>query len=239
MKTIPLPLHQETLFVADTTLADTLAWIADRCKKPGFARLLTLNPEILMAGHHNTDIASLLATADLTLPDGTGIVACIRLCFGHGIARVTGSDLAPALITSGRYRIYLLGSTPDTLQKAAQNPTICGHHHGFWTETEWPGIAAYIAESKPDIVLVGMGFPRQEQVLEKLKSSMSHGIGIGVGGVIEMLAGVHPRAPQWTQNLHLEWLYRALKQPSRLSRLRWIGGFGAYTWSLWWQRRCV
>ena len=239
MNPLQLPLPHQSIAVADTTLADTLAWIAARCKAPGFARLLTLNPEILMAGHNNTDIAALIATADLTIPDGTGIVACIRWCFGHKIARVTGADLAPALIKSGQYRIYLLGSTPETIEKAAQNPSICGYHHGFWTEADWADIAAKIAAANPDIVLVGMGFPRQEYVLEKLKTVLPHGVGIGVGGVIDILAGVQQRAPQWTQNLHIEWLYRALKQPARLSRLRWIGGFGKYTLSLWWQRRCV
>ena len=232
MKTIPLPLHHETIAVADTTLDATLSWIAKRCTQPGFARLLTLNPEILMAGHQNPDIAALIATADLTIPDGTGIVACIRWCFGHKIARVTGSDLAPALIKSGKHRIYLLGSTPETIAKAAQHPHICGHHHGFWTDAEWGDISAKIAATNPDIVLVGMGFPRQEYVLEKLKTVLPHGVGIGVGGVIDMLAGVQHRAPQWTQDLHLEWLYRALKQPSRLSRLRWIGRFAAYTLTL-------
>jgi N-acetylglucosaminyldiphosphoundecaprenol N-acetyl-beta-D-mannosaminyltransferase len=279
MKTIPLPLGNKHAHIADTTLANTLLWIDNQHKKQGFQRLLTLNPEILMAGHKNPQIADLIASADLAVPDGTGIVACIRFCYGKKITRVTGSDLAPALIQSGKYRIYLLGSTPEVIAKAASfaclrqakegksisqrvppfeshlNPAstqdsdssatlmnqmpICGYHHGFWREAEWPSIAADIAASKPDIVLVGMGFPRQEYILEQLKNTLPQGIGIGVGGVIDMLAGVQKRAPKWTQKLHIEWLYRALKQPSRLSRLRWIGGFAIYTLTLWWKQRRV
>lgn len=239
MKTIALPLGKETLKIANTSLTETLAWIATHYAKPGFNRLLTLNPEILMAGLKNTSIANLIVSADLTIPDGTGIVACIRFCLGKKIQRVTGSDLAPALINSGKYRIYLLGSTPEIVEKAAQTPMVVGHHHGFWTDAEWPQIAAKISGARPDIVLVGMGFPRQEYILEKLKDTLPHGVGIGVGGVIDILAGVQSRAPQWTQRMHIEWLYRAIKQPARLRRLRWIGGFARYTLTLWWQSRHV
>ncbi len=292
MNKISLPLNNETLQIADTTLAETLAWIEDQHHKPGFKRLLTLNPEILMAGHKNPDTARLIASADLTVPDGTGIVACLRFCYGKKIARVTGSDLAPVLISSQKYRIYLLGSTPEVIEKAASfaclrqakeakrlsqrvspfesrtDPTtgangiqraepfeptqdyasaakllkhspICGYHHGFWTESEWPLISAAIAAANPDIVLVGMGFPQQDYILQKLKKTLPRGIGIGVGGVIDILAGVQKRAPKWTQQLHIEWLYRALKQPARLSRLRWIGGFAKYTLHVWWKIRHV
>jgi UDP-N-acetyl-D-mannosaminuronic acid transferase (WecB/TagA/CpsF family) len=311
MNKISLPLNNETLQIADTTLAETLAWIEDQHHKPGFKRLLTLNPEILMAGHKNPDTARLIASADLTVPDGTGIVACLRFCYGKKTARVTGSDLAPALISSGKYRIYLLGGTPEVIEKAASfdcrrqskegkrlsqrvspfesrtdpttgangiqktqgekyfSPTaacangiqraepfesiqdyasaakllkhspICGYHHGFWTESEWPLISAAIASANPDIVLVGMGFPQQDYILQKLKKTLPRGIGIGVGGVIDILAGVQKRAPKWTQQLHIEWLYRALKQPARLSRLHWIGGFAKYTLRVWWKIRHV
>jgi len=273
MKTISLPIRNQTLHIADTSLSETLSWIDSHYAQPGFTRLLTLNPEILMSGIQTPDIAALIASADLTIPDGTGIVACVRLALQTKIQRVTGSDLAPALIASGKYRIYLLGSTPEIVEKAASeaclrqapeandkfqrakpfethNPPvysaslnkqgcICGYHHGFWTDAEWPQIAENIANATPDIVLVGMGFPRQEYILEKLKKTLPHGIGIGVGGVIDMLAGVQKRAPLWTQKLHIEWLYRALKQPSRLGRLRWIAGFARYTMWLWWRHRHV
>lgn len=234
-----LPLEKGTIQVWDTSLEEVVSWIISRSKQPGFVRLLTLNPEILMAAKDPT-IAEIVANADKVVADGMGIVACIRWAYGRRVARVPGSDIVPELLRKGSLRLYLLGGTPASVRLAAQHPAVCGWHDGFFTEAEWPEIQAKIVSAEPDVVLVGMGFPRQDRYLMRVAEVSPRGVGIGVGGVIDMLAGIQPRAPKWVQKMQLEWAYRICREPQRLKRLlAWAWPFLRYTYRLWWSQRRV
>ena len=76
-----------------------------------------------------------------------------------------------------------------------------------------------IKKTQPDFIFVALGFPRQEQWIASAQKVIGGGVFIGVGGSFDVLAGTVKRAPLFWQNLHLEWLYRLIKQPTRLKRM--------------------
>jgi N-acetylglucosaminyldiphosphoundecaprenol N-acetyl-beta-D-mannosaminyltransferase len=121
-----------------------------------------------------------------------------------------------------------IGHTAHTLTEAFPKLTIVGTHSGR-DRSEKPGrvgegwseeLTQAVANAKPDIVLVGMGFPLQERVCAYLAAHSSHGVFIGEGGTFdyERFGGRRPKAPGWVARIGLEWLWRLVLEPRRIGR---------------------
>jgi N-acetylglucosaminyldiphosphoundecaprenol N-acetyl-beta-D-mannosaminyltransferase len=140
--------------------------------------------------------------------------------------------------------VFFIGSPKDqTIEATAQYVTsqipglrIVGTQNGQvsdgWLETT----RQLLQQAKPDIVLVGMGFPLQEEMMAQLAPSLEHGLLIGEGGTFDyqQFGGTRPKAPAGIQRLGLEWLWRLLQEPSRLGRQLAIPRF---IWRVWRSRR--
>lgn len=189
--------------------------------------VVTANPEIVMKANTDHDYNKMIQQAHYITADGIGIVKAAQILKTPLPERVTGYDLFIDLLKKGNehsYRIYLLGATEETLQKAIKNVettypnvNIVGAHHGFFNPDS-NYIQAEISDKKPDLIFVALGVPRQEKWIAENLHSFQKGIFIGVGGSFDVLAGTVKRAPATWQKANLEWLYRIIKQPSRLKR---------------------
>ena len=164
--------------------------------------------------------------ADLVTPDGTGIVWAGRLLGAPVRERVSGIDLVEKLFASRRapLRVFLLGAAPGVAEQAARKLTerypalrIVGTHHGYFGEDD--RVMDLINHAQPDVVLVGLGVPRQELWMLQNRPKLKASVLIGVGGCFDVWAGRLTRAPLRWQRLGLEWLYRVLQEPKRLSRV--------------------
>ena len=82
-----------------------------------------------------------------------------------------------------------------------------------------------IKNRNTEILLVGMGVPKQEKWIYHNKDKLGNVFSIGIGGVFDVMAGVVPRAPKWMQKNRLEWAYRLFKQPQRIHRVMAIPKF--------------
>lgn len=191
------------------------------------AFIVTANPEIVVKANETAEYKKTILQADYITADGIGIVKAANLLKTPLHERVTGFDLLTDLLqlaNTNHYKVYFLGATAETLQKAIENITksypnvkIVGSHHGYfdWDENS---IQAEIKKTKPDLVFVALGAPRQEKWITENMPAFSKGVFIGVGGSFDVLAGTVKRAPTTWQKANLEWLYRIIKQPSRLKR---------------------
>ncbi|WEG13588.1 WecB/TagA/CpsF family glycosyltransferase [Pullulanibacillus sp. KACC 23026] len=190
--------------------------------------MATSNPEIVMYAEKDPEYRKILTEADYNIPDGIGIVKAAKLLNLPIEERVTGFDTVMHLLEVAdrkRLKLYFLGSTEDVLQKAVERTKanyphidLVGARNGFF---DWhdPSIAEDIQAKKPDIILVGMGFPRQEKWIYEHLPSFEKGLFIGVGGTIDILAGEVKRAPAMWQKYNVEWLYRLLSDPTRFKRM--------------------
>lgn len=217
------------------TYPEALQAVQSLLKRPGFHFIVTLNPEIILMAEKNTQLASYLHNASLTFADGTGLLFANRLLNRCPIAKITGSDLTPRLL-SQPYRVYFLGAKPAVVAKAVELTQrrfpacqIVGFHHGYFKSEEEPAIMAELQALKPDIVFVGLGAPKQEAILNLLKDTLSYGVGIGIGGVFDILSDTKKRAPVIFQKMGLEWLFRGLIEPSRIKRWLFIPKFIVFT----------
>jgi N-acetylglucosaminyldiphosphoundecaprenol N-acetyl-beta-D-mannosaminyltransferase len=202
--------------------------LAERVGNEQKAFVVTANPEIVMYADAHQRYKNILDSADYVVADGTGIVLASRLLNTPLKERVTGFDLTISLLQKAdqnNWSVYLLGGRPEVNAKAAENIKVtypglklAGHKHGFfdWKDS---GVIDDIQRTKPDIVLVALGFPKQEQWISLYQDRFEKGVFIGVGGTIDILAGKAKRAPVIWRKLNMEWLYRLLKQPSRWRRM--------------------
>jgi N-acetylglucosaminyldiphosphoundecaprenol N-acetyl-beta-D-mannosaminyltransferase len=183
------------------------------------------------------ELARVLQKADLVLADGMSIVWGSRWIGVHLPGRVAGPDLTLALCEQAQargHRIFLLGSTPDTLQMLIRNLmlkwprlSIAGHYCppvcDRLSETENDVIESLIRQCCPDILLVCMSTPKQEKWIAQNLDRLQVPVCIGVGAAFDFISGRVPRAPAWLQNIGLEWLYRLWCEPRRLWRRYLLG----------------
>lgn len=195
--------------------------------KPTLTRLITLNPEILVQAQK---LPYDVFKSARSVADGVGIRLLYRVKFNKKLPKITGMDLIDALFKQS-LKTYILGAKPGVISKAAANiikahgPILVGYHHGYFSDDEEPQIFEEIKAAQPQLLLVAMGFPRQEEILMKLENELPGCIGIGVGGAMDIWSGDIQRAPQWVQYFGVEWLYRCLTSPKRIKRLGFIWGF--------------
>jgi N-acetylglucosaminyldiphosphoundecaprenol N-acetyl-beta-D-mannosaminyltransferase len=119
--------------------------------------------------------------------------------------------------------VYLLGGTPEesrgaVKQIAGRLPSlrITGARPGYLKQND--GAIAEINTARPDVLLVAMGFPRQEQWIAENLPRLDVKVAVAEGGSLTFISGAVRRAPSWMRRSGLEWLYRLARQPSRLRR---------------------
>ena len=189
----------------------------------------TANAEMLMRATHDEELRRILNASALVVPDGAGTVWAARH-LGHAMPeRVAGYDLAQELLrcapAEGR-RVYFFGSAPGVAEKAKAKAEqlypgikIVGVRDGFFSADMNDAIISDIRTARPDLLLVALGVPKQEKWIHEHLAALGVPVAIGVGGTLDVMAGVMKRAPRWMQKAKLEWLFRGMLQPKRAGRL--------------------
>jgi N-acetylglucosaminyldiphosphoundecaprenol N-acetyl-beta-D-mannosaminyltransferase len=216
------------------TEAEVIALVRRALERGAGGRIVTPNVDILRQATADPSIRRDLDSADLVLADGAPLVWAARLAGTPLPARVAGSDLIWSLSQALAYderSIYLLGGDPASagahraatrLAYACPGLRIAGHaspRFGFDSDPdELDAVCAELVEAKPDLVYVGLGFPRQEHLIRRLQGDLPAAWFLGCGAAINFVAGDVRRAPPALQRLGLEWLHRLLSEPKRLAR---------------------
>lgn len=189
--------------------------------------IVTANPEAFMYGLNKKEYYQLLIDDNtIIVPDGIGLVKAGKMLGYNIVERIPGVELSEKLFEyANEYQksIYLFGSKEEVIQKMKSlleekypNAKLIGTKNGYEKDKE--KVFKDIKEKKPDIVLVALGMPVQEELIYKHLSSFKKGIFIGVGGSFDVLSGTKKRAPKIFIKLNLEWLYRIMKEPKRIKR---------------------
>lgn len=167
-------------------------------------------------------------------PDGIGIYWASRLLHGdQGLTqRLTGTDLYYEIVGEAerrRWSVFLFGDRAEVVQSARDRLKtsfpqllIVGCHHGY-VELDDPRPRELIQAARPDILLLGLGMPRQERWLAKFRAKLDVPACVAVGAGIAYFSQELPRAPMWMREIGLEWLFRLAVEPRRLWRRYLLG----------------
>lgn len=237
----------------DQAVAQVLIWISERDGQCRY--VVTPNVDHVVLYHESEPLRQAYGEASLVLADGAPIVAASRLLGRPLPERVAGSDLVPCLFHEATWqrlplRLYLLGGEPGVGQRAAERIA------ATWPGIEVVGVAspplgferddsvnselvAEINGCQPDLLLIGLGAPKQERWISRYYGELSVPAALCIGATIDFLAGHRTRAPRWMCRFGLEWLYRVLCEPRRLARryARDAWRFPRFVWREW--RSCA
>ena len=188
--------------------------------------IVTANPEIVLRCREDAAYAAAVNGAKLVLADGVGDLCAARILGTPLPGRVAGADLVPRLLARLAERggsVFLYGARPgvaeragESLQSACPGLRIAGTENGYISDET--ALLEALEREKPDLLLLGLGAPRQELWMAENRQR-TPAVMIGVGGLLDVFAGDIPRAPEAWRRLGLEWLYGLLREPRRFKRV--------------------
>ena len=236
-----LPVHQSP---------DYISWLRHRVEAREGTHVVTLNAEMCMQAQENAQLRQFIESADLVVPDGSGIELYFRFFKGTALKRYPGIELAADLLSSlgPKQSVAFYGGKPEVVAAAAKNwqtrsstreatPTprlnLVLVQHGYVQGVEFDDFINRLAETQPDVIFVGLGVPRQEFWIAEHRHFCPNALWIGVGGSYDIWSGMKARAPKWMCDAHLEWLYRLYQEPWRWRRMLALPHF---VWASFWYR---
>jgi len=214
------------------TEAEVVARVMDALREGRGGWIATPNVDHVRRAARDARLAELIRTASISVADGAPVVWATRLAGSPVPARVTGADLlwslSGAAAAEGR-TVYLLGGEPGVPERAgmalqAAYPELkvvgsCSPPRGFEHDPdEMARCLEDLLAKAPDIVFVGLGFPKQENVISTFTPQLPGTWWLGCGAALPFAAGDLKRAPTWMRPLGLEWFFRLAHEPRRLFR---------------------
>ena len=218
------------------TFHDLLEFILDAKKNKKKTYILTCNVDHVVQTTKDKEFAEIYSNADLVVADGVPIIWASKLLKKPLKQKISGSDILPVLgkeFEKHEITLFFLGAAEGVAQKAAgnlkiqfPNIKIVGCYsppYGFEkNEEENKKILEMIKSAKPDVLMVGVGAPKQEKWIYKYYKQYDVPVSIGVGATFDFIAGKVKRAPVFMQKIGLEWFWRFLQEPRRLFKRYFI-----------------
>ena len=212
----------------NVTMDEALARGEELLCSEGAHYVVTPNPEIVETCRADAAANAAVNGADLVLPDGIGIIYAAKILGEKLQGKVAGIEFAESLVAAmakENMRLYLLGAKPGVAEKAGANLcakypglVIAGTHDGYFSDPQ-EVVDSINAAGGADVVFVCLGAPKQEKFIADNMDDIHSTLFCGLGGSLDVFAGVAKRAPDIFIKLGLEWFYRLLKQPSRIGRM--------------------
>jgi N-acetylglucosaminyldiphosphoundecaprenol N-acetyl-beta-D-mannosaminyltransferase len=187
----------------------------------------SLNAAKVVDAQKDDELRAALWRFDFVTADGQSVVWAARLLGGPVPERLPGIDLMEAILERAAlrgWRIYLLGAKPKILELATAKLmgrypklAIAGSRHGYFSHEEEETVVNEVRAARADVLFVALGSPEKELFLDRHREKLGVAFGMGVGGAFDVIAGVRKRAPKALQRIGLEWAYRLVQEPLRLS----------------------
>ena len=186
------------------------------------------NVHTTVMAHENKGYLKIQSESIISLPDGKPLASAGKKKGYKEMEKTTGTHFMQATFTDKRFenkKHYFYGNTKENIElmikkvkKDYPNLNICGYEPSIFrelNENDLNELIERINKKNADFVWIGIGAPRQEELMYRLKGK-TNSIMTGVGGAFNILAGLVNDAPKWMQNAGLEWFYRLIKDPKRL-----------------------
>lgn len=226
-------------YIDNVNMEEALDGIEKLIKNGKYNYVVTPNADHIVKLEKDDEFKEVYDNADLILADGKPLIWISKWNKTPLKEKVSGSDLFPKLCERAAqkgYSIFLLGAAEGVAQKAADNLrdkyeglNIVGVYspsYGFeYNKDEVINIINIVNEAHPDVLVVGLGSPKQEKFIYKYLNELKVPVSLGLGASIDFEAGNVKRAPKWMSDHGFEWLYRLFKEPKRMFKRYIIDDF--------------
>lgn len=218
------------LWIDDCDMPRALNRIVDFVEKGDRVHtVFASNPEKNYSVPKDMFLYSMFKNADLLIPDGVGMVLAANWLHKTSVKRVPGCELMQnicKLAADKGYRIFLYGAKEEVNKAASdelsgRHPSlkIVGRQNGYLSDDKRDELIDRINESRAQILFLALGSPKQELWIAKNRERLRHvRVCQGIGGTLDVLAGMVKRAPEFYCKTGLEWFYRLMEEPSRIKR---------------------
>ncbi len=203
------------------SLNQVLTKIDEIIKAKNKIQIITLNTEMVIDSLNNNNFLDILNSSEIIL-ESNGVCFYVNKKYNLNIEPINGIDLAENIISNG-YRTFILGTKQEIIEKAVNNlikkypnSKIVGYHNGYFIEDQ--EVIDLINLKDVEVLLVGLGSPKQEFWINNNIDKIKANVFIGIGGSIDVWGNYYKRAPYIIKKLKLEWLYRTLQDPKRIKR---------------------
>ncbi|GMW07318.1 MAG: WecB/TagA/CpsF family glycosyltransferase [Gammaproteobacteria bacterium] len=216
-----------TIATRQSAREDLLARLRDRTG--GY--VCFVNAHVAVTARENQDVMTAVNGSFMSLPDGRPVYVAGRLMGIRPLEPIPGPDFLESVLAveaQPPLRHYFLGARREVLDRLAEvivrrfpTTAIAGTYSPPFrsmSEAEWQDIFSTIRATRPDVVWVGLGAPRQELFMSAHWRSLAPAVLLGVGAAFDFMAGSVARAPLWMRRLGLEWCFRLISEPRRLWR---------------------
>ncbi|MCX4303517.1 MAG: WecB/TagA/CpsF family glycosyltransferase [Clostridia bacterium] len=187
------------------------------------------NVEFIMTAQKDEEFFNILKTSKLATPDSIGVIIAGKLQKKPFKERIPGQSYLRKVFEVGEkegWTFYLLGGRGDVPKRAKEhlesiypNAKIVGYHEGFFEEDSEEKVIEEINNLRPNVLFVAMGAPIQEKWIYKNRDKLKVDIATGQGGTFDYEADNIKRAPVWMQKFGIEWLWRLIREPKRITRM--------------------
>ena len=229
--------------IRSTNLTELRSYLLNSIVNLGKSQIIvTFNLEFYRNALINKNFYSVCQNADLVIPDGISIIHLLKLKHKKRVTRITGNEIFDLILSLGNeipLKIAFVGSTSQVIENlkskvsinypgckivAAISPSYFFENK----EEENNKVLQQLVNSKPDVLFLALGNPRQELRLNKYKEQIGSKLNVGVGAVFDFYTGQKRRSPELLQKLALEWAWRLFQEPRRLFKRYLIEGIPFY-----------
>ena len=184
---------------------------------------VAINAEKIMMYTKQPEMKIVMDDSVLPTPDGAGAVLGFKFLYGKRSIKLDLPKTIFELADKEKYSIFVFGAKEDNNEKAVEkikeiypDINVVGRRNGYFDSNE--DIAGLLKKLSPQIVMLALGSPKQEIFAKEMSKALKGTLFIGCGGALDILAGKTKRAPEFFINNNLEWFYRLIKQPKRITR---------------------
>ncbi len=223
------------VYFDNVTFDEAMEKVYELVKSEGTSVMFTPNSEIVQSCIENKQLYEVINSADLVIPDGIGVVYASKILGTPVKQKVPGCEVAEKLMEYAAQTgdgVFFFGGGKKTVEREAVSVmaaeklrqrypgiNIVGTRDGYFTENDIDGIIDEINKSGAKILLVCLGAPKQEKWIYDNRNKLNVNFAAGLGGTLDVFAGVAKRAPKFFLKTNLEWFYRLLCMPTRIGRM--------------------
>jgi N-acetylglucosaminyldiphosphoundecaprenol N-acetyl-beta-D-mannosaminyltransferase len=214
--------------IDNLTRQQAVVRVMEMIRAGGVYHVISLNPYKIQRFKASADLRLICGAADMRLPAGAGIQWASRMLKTPVRERIDTLSLIMDIVRIAEikeFSIFLVGGKPEITERAFFNIRksfpkirIVGRHGGYFSEDREKSVIEAMRKSEANIVFVGLGFPREDKWIHRIKGEFRNAVFISVSGSIDIISGEVKKAPAFFMERGLDWFYRIITKPWRIGR---------------------